>query len=191
MVFHKLLRRAEDVRAADGVAATLATAVRKALRGSRVDGALRGSWLGHPLHPLMVTLPIGAYLSAAVLDLAPGNDDTARKLVGIGLAATPAAVVLGLADYAELDQRQRRVGVFHAMSNTVAAALFTGSYLARRRGAHGRGKVLGMLGLTALSAGGALGGHLSYAQGAGVFRWQSPTVEKVRAREETPAGAMT
>lgn len=191
MDFHKLLRRAEDFRAADGAAASLATAVRKALRGSRADGALRGSWLGHPLHPLMVTVPIGAYVCAAVLDFAPGNRDAARKLIGIGLAATPPAVLLGLADYAELDQRQRRVGVLHAVSNTAAAALFTGSYLSRRRGAHGRGKLLGMLGLTAMGAGGALGGHLSYAQGAGVFRWQSPVVAEARASEEIPAGAMT
>jgi uncharacterized membrane protein len=191
MDFHKVLRRFEDVRAVDGVAATLATTVRTALRRSGADKALRGAWLGHPLHPLMVTVPIGAYVSAAVLDLAPGNKEAARKLVGIGLAATPPTVLLGLADYAELDQRQRRVGVLHALSNTVAAALFTGSYLARRRGAHARGKVLGVLGLTAMSAGGALGGHLSYAQGAGVFRWQPSEPVAARPREEVPAGAMT
>lgn len=56
----------------------------------------------------------------------------------------------------------------------MAAALFAGSYLSRTRGAHNRGTVLSALGLTVLGASGALGGHLSYAQGAGAFRWQKP-----------------
>jgi uncharacterized membrane protein len=171
---HNLLRRFEDLRRLDGAAATIAGVVRKALRKPGTDDVLRGRWLGHPLHPLMVTVPIGAFVSTAVLDLTPGNRDAARKLTALGLAATAPTALLGLADYAELDERQRRVGVVHAALNTVAAALFTGSYLSRVRGAHTRGRALNALGLTVLSAGGALGGHLSYAQGAGVFRWQKP-----------------
>lgn len=174
MDVHNLLRRFEDLRQVDGVAATLAGAVRTALRKTGTKAALRGRWLGHPLHPLMVTVPIGAFVSTAVLDLAPGNQDAARKLTGLGLAAVAPTALLGLADYADLDERQRRVGIAHATLNTLAAALFTGSYLSRARGAHARGTVLSALGLTALSAGGALSGHLSYAQGAGVFRWQKP-----------------
>ncbi|WP_240521858.1 hypothetical protein [Amycolatopsis vastitatis] len=78
----------------------------------------------------------------------------------------------GLADYAGLDERQRRVGLVHAAGNAVATALFGASYAARRRGDTGRGRLFGALGLTATSVAGALGGHLAYAQGAGVFRWQ-------------------
>lgn len=174
----KLLRRFENLRVLDGAAATIAGAVRTALRKSGTSDALRGKWLGHPLHPLMVTVPIGAFVSTAVLDMAPGNEDAARKLTGLGLAATAPTALLGLADYADLDERQRRVGLVHALSNTTAAALFAGSYASRARGAHRRGKVLSALGLTVLSAGGALGGHLSYAQGAGVFRWQRPDPEQ-------------
>jgi uncharacterized membrane protein len=174
MNVHTLLRRIEDLRLLDGTAATIARSVRKALDSSGANDVLRGSWLGHPLHPLMVTVPIGAFVGAAVLDLAPGNQDAARTMTGLGLAATAPTALLGLADYADLDERQRRVGVVHALSNTVAAAFFTGSYLSRARGAHTRGKVLSTLGLTVLGLGGALGGHLAYAQGAGVFRWQDP-----------------
>jgi len=182
MDLHNLLRRFEDVRLLDGAAAAIAGSVRKALRKSGTNDVLRGKWLGHPLHPLMVTVPIGAFVGAAVLDLAPGNQDAARKLTGLGLAATAPTALLGLTDYADLDERQRRVGLVHALSNTVAAALFTGSYLSRARGAHARGTVLSALGLTVLGVGGALGGHLSYAQGAGVFRWQKPgSVQQTQA----------
>ena len=42
------------------------------------------------------------------------------------------------------------------------------SYVARKRGARGRGKLLSLAGSAALGAGGWLGGHLSYTLGAGV-----------------------
>jgi hypothetical protein len=165
MDIHKLLRRAEDVNALDGAGVALMRAVRRVPPGLR--RVLRGEWLGHPAHPIVVTVPIGAWVSAAVLDLTPGTRDAARRLVGFGLLVSPAAVALGLADYAELDARQRRVAMVHAATNAAASAFFTASYLTR-------GRLWGLLGLAALGAGGALGGHLAYAQGAGVHRWQLP-----------------
>jgi len=170
-----LLRAAESLRAADTPSATLAAAVRRALRVTRTGRLLRGEWLGHPLHPLVVTVPLGAWISSAVFDLGTRNEDAARKLVAVGLAATGPAILVGLADYADLDERQRRVGALHAAVNTVAAGVFTASYLARRRGEHRKGAILGLVALTVVSAGGALGGHLSYAQGAGVRRWPEAT----------------
>jgi Predicted membrane protein (DUF2231) len=121
----------------------------------------------------MVTVPLGAWLSSAVFDLGLGNGDAARKLVAIGLATAPPAVLLGLVDFAELDKPQRRVGMLHAASNTAAVLLFTASYRARRQGDQRKGALIGLLGLTVVGVGGAFGGHLSYAQGAGVHRWSA------------------
>jgi uncharacterized membrane protein len=173
MNLHRLLRAAESAHALDRPADAVAAAAKRLLAKPRARRTLRGSWLGHPLHPLMVTVPIGAWMCSAVLDLLPGNEQAARKLVAIGLAATPPTVLLGIADYADLAQRERRVGVLHALTNTAAVALFAASYAARKNKADGRGKLLGFLGVAMLSAGGALGGHLAYAQGAGVHRWQA------------------
>ncbi|WP_428834168.1 DUF2231 domain-containing protein [Lentzea roselyniae] len=184
-----MLRTAENLRAADRPAAAVATAARRLLRSSRLREVLRGSWLGHPLHPLIITVPIGAWVCASALDVRAGNEDAARRLTGIGLAAAPPTVLLGLADYDGLGPRQQRVGVVHAAANTAALACFTASYAARRREAHTEGKLLSLLGLAALGVGGALGGHLSYAQGAGVFRWQRPAedsnVHPFEARRST------
>ncbi|GAB2794751.1 DUF2231 domain-containing protein [Amycolatopsis magusensis] len=170
---HQLLQRVESWRAADGPAAGLADRIRRTLDRTKSRRALRGAWLGHPLHPLLVTVPIGAWVCSAIFDFGTGDRDAACKLVAFGLAATPPTMLLGLADYAELDQRQRRVGLAHAAANATGAALFAVSYLCRARGAHRAGAAAGLAGLTAIGAGGALGGHLSYAQGAGVHRWQS------------------
>lgn len=92
---------------------------------------LGGGWLGHPVHPLLVTLPIGSWTSALLLDLTGNDADTARKLVGFGaLTAVPSALT-GWSDWTQASGSARRVGVAHAAANGVAIALFTGSYLAR------------------------------------------------------------
>jgi uncharacterized membrane protein len=174
MNLHELLSGAENLRSADRPANALAAIARRMLRSRRLDELLRGSWLGHPLHPLMITVPIGAWACASALDARAGNEAASQRLTAIGLAAAPPAVLLGLADYDRLEPRQRRVGVVHAIANTAALACFTASYAARRRESHSTGKLLSLAGLAALGAGGALGGHLAYALGAGVFRWQQP-----------------
>ncbi|MCT2587751.1 DUF2231 domain-containing protein [Actinophytocola gossypii] len=166
-----VLRKAESVTAVDGPARAVADTARRVVLGSRAGNLLRGSWLGHPVHPLLVTLPIGAWTSGLVLDLT-GRRNAARQLVAVGLAATPPTVLAGLADFADLDTRQRRVGLLHASANLVAAGAFLCSYRCRLRGRHRAGTVWSTLGLLAIGAGGALGGHLAYAQGAGVGRWE-------------------
>ena len=62
----------------------------------------------------------------------------------------------------------RRVGAGHALANVTALGLYGASLAARRAGRHGRGVALGLAGMGAVSVGGHLGGHLSYAQGVGV-----------------------
>lgn len=177
----------ENLRAVDRPAAAMARAVRRVLRDPRVDGAVGGSWLGHPLHPLMVTVPIGAWVCASVLDAGKADPGTARKLVGIGLVTAPPTILLGLADYSGLEGRQRRVGLVHAVVNIVAVTCFAVSYRLRRRDAHLAGRLVGLLGLAVLGTGGALGGHLSYAQGGGVYRWQPPAEEEAAPTDGSEA----
>jgi uncharacterized membrane protein len=170
MNVHRMLRSVESLRAVDRPAAAAARGVRRVLRATRTDGLIRGRWLGHPVHPLLVTLPIGAWLCAAVLDIK--QRDAARRLVAIGLAATPPTVLAGVADFSGLNVEQRRVAVVHAAANVVSAGCFAASYVYRLRRQENAGTAWSTLGLLAVGAGGALGGHLSYAQGGGVYRWQ-------------------
>ncbi|MGW4114634.1 DUF2231 domain-containing protein [Actinosynnema sp. NPDC004786] len=168
MVIRRTLHAAESVDALDAPAGAVARVVRKALGRGRADRFLRGAWLGHPVHPLLVTVPIGAWVCAAVLDVGFGRPADARRLVAIGLAATPPTAVAGLADFSRLDLAQRRVGALHAVGNLLAV----GCFLASTRCGDRAARVWRLAGLVVLSAGGALGGHLSYAQGAGVHRWR-------------------
>ncbi|MEV6691099.1 Rieske 2Fe-2S domain-containing protein [Micromonospora sp. NPDC051196] len=163
-----LLTKIEQNSRLDRFGDRLQRAVQGTLRGQRVRDLLHGVWLGHPLHPAMVQVTVGSWMSAAVLDLLPGQRRAATALIAVGTASAVPAAVAGLNDWAALARDQRRVGLVHAASNSVALALYGGSLAARLSGRHGLGRTLGFLGLSAASAGAYIGGHLAYKQGAQV-----------------------
>ncbi|MGW4163777.1 Rieske 2Fe-2S domain-containing protein [Streptomyces sp. NPDC004788] len=162
----RAMDRLEDSAWADGLADALRGAVRALPLGPARD-ALHGRWLGHPVHPLLVQFPLGAWLSAAVLDLVPGGHRAARVLVGAGLAGAGPAAVAGWVDWAEMRRPQLRVGLVHAAANITGVVCYAVSLTARCRGHHWRGRLWGFGGLTAVGVGGAIGGHLAYRQAAG------------------------
>ncbi|TDB70610.1 (2Fe-2S)-binding protein [Micromonospora sp. KC723] len=161
-----LMTKIEQNAKLDRIGDRLQRVVQGTLRGQRVRDLLHGVWLGHPLHPAMVQVPVGAWISTAVLDLLPGQRRAATTLVALGTASAVPAAVAGLNDWAALARDQRRVGLVHAASNTVGLALYAGSFAARLGGRHGTGRVLAYLGLSAASMGAYIGGHLAYKQGA-------------------------
>lgn len=172
----ELLERVVDrINAATGLdrlAAPLAKAAKRATGSTPVKNALSGTWLGHQAHPLLTDLPIGAWLSAGVLDLVGGPESrvAAQRLAGLGILAAVPTAATGASDWSESYGAEQRVGLVHAAANTVALACWTASWRARRRGDHGRGQLLGLLGLGAMSAGGYLGGHLVQRLAVGVDR---------------------
>ncbi|WP_078845661.1 Rieske (2Fe-2S) protein [Streptomyces albus] len=154
------------LRALDPVISPVQNAVRKLPLGGLRD-VLHGRWLGHPLHPALVQLPVGAWMSAGVLDMLPGTRRASRVLITTGVLAAVPAALTGAADWAELHKPQLRSGLVHAAANTVALGLYTASLAARARGRECRGRLLGYGGLTAAGLGGLIGGHLAYRQGVG------------------------
>lgn len=161
-----LLDRLEREPRADAVIDALRKGVRALPLGEGRD-FLHGRWLGHPLHPLMVQLPIGSWLSAAVLDLYPGRSREAGLLVGVGLASAAPAALAGWVDWADLHRQQQRVGLVHALANSAAVGLYAASLTSRVKGRGAAGRAYGFLGLSAVALGGMLGGHLAYRQASG------------------------
>ncbi|MEU9313633.1 Rieske 2Fe-2S domain-containing protein [Streptomyces sp. NPDC048256] len=151
---------------ADPVIDALQAGVRSLPLGRGRD-LLHGRWLGHPVHPLMVQVPIGTWMSAAVLDTRSGRSREASLLIGVGLAAAVPSALAGAVDWAELHREQSRVGLVHAMANWAAVGLYATSLTCRLKGRTRAGRAYGFLGLTAVGIGGMLGGHLAYRQAAG------------------------
>lgn len=146
--------------------------------GTKIKDALHGTWLGHALHPMLVTVPIGAWTTAAVLDLV-GSKDGADTALGFGILASLPAVSAGLADWSYTEGKPRRLGYVHAALNSAALACYGLSWMARRGGRRGLGVSLSTVGLGLVGVSGYLGGELSYSLGQGVNRnaW-SPEVEQ-------------
>ncbi|WP_406474036.1 Rieske 2Fe-2S domain-containing protein [Streptomyces platensis] len=144
--------------------------VQRVVRGlplGRFRDVLHGLPIGHPLHPALVQLPMGAWMSAAVLDTVPGTRRGARLLVGVGVLSAVPAAWAGWVDWAEQHEDQMRTGLVHAGSMALAIGLYARSWVHRGRGSTARGKLLGFAGLSAAGAGGLLGGHLAFRQAAG------------------------
>jgi nitrite reductase/ring-hydroxylating ferredoxin subunit/uncharacterized membrane protein len=167
MKIRALVDGIERVTALDRPGNRLQSVVTKVLRG-RVRDMLHGVWLGHPIHPIAVLVPIGSWLSASLLDAMRINHKAPTTLIKAGTAGAVAAAITGLNDWSSLTREQRRTGLVHAASNTVALGLQIASLAARRRGDLRTGRWLSYAGLAAVGFGGYLGGHLSYRQAASV-----------------------
>lgn len=169
---HVVAERLGRLESLDGVATKLASAI-GVIGPGRIRDALSGTWLGHALHPLLTDIPIGSWTSATLLDLVGGGESepAAQRLVGVGVAAALPTALTGWTEWADSqrsDKEVRRIGVVHAGANVAALTLFAASLAARRRGNQRRGKLYGFAAMGALTVGGHLGGHLSYAKGIGV-----------------------
>ena len=164
----ELVTRLEDAEWLDPVSKKVRKVVKRAIRPKWARDVLHGVPLGHPVHPLAVQVPMGAWISAAVLDALPGNDRASALLIGVGTGAAVPSAVAGFTDWTQLHPQQQRVGLVQAAANITATGLYAASLVARARGSRGGGKVLAYLGLAVVGAGGFLGGHLTYRQAAGV-----------------------
>lgn len=142
---------------------------------------LHGTWLGHPLHPVLTDISIGAWSLAALFDaiaVSSGSEDaqrTADALTAIGTASSVPTAVTGLADFSTIPNPAVALGTLHGLTNTAAMAFYALSLDARRRGERGRGVTLAVVGLGALTAGAWLGGDLVYKRRVGVDHVRRPS----------------
>ena len=164
-----LLRRLESNASIDGPAGRVAWLAGAVVRSPRMADGLRGTWLRHALHPLLTDFPLGAWMSASLLDLFGGPEARrpAQRLVGFGLLAAVPTAAAGLAEWQETGGGARRVGVVHAGVNATALVFYGVSWLARRRGAQGVAVGLGVSGGVLATLGGYLGGHLTLVRKIG------------------------
>jgi nitrite reductase/ring-hydroxylating ferredoxin subunit len=161
-----ILERVADVSSFDKAIEPARRAVQKGLPPAIKD-VLHGTWLGHPLHPVLVQVPVGSWLSAGVLDAVPSMRPAATLLIGTGVAASVPAALSGAADWSEQDAGVRRLGAVHASLNVAALGLYVGSLVARGKGSGGLGRVLSYAGLGIAAASASIGGHMSYSQSSG------------------------
>ena len=137
---------------------------------------------GHPFHPILVTIPIGAWVASLVFDIlsrtADDGADFARGaywLIAIGVVGALVAALFGLLDLLAIPRRTRarRVGFTHLAFNLTVVALFVASFVWRAdRDAYRPTSawlfVLSGVALVLLAVSGWLGGMLTYRYGVRV-----------------------
>jgi nitrite reductase/ring-hydroxylating ferredoxin subunit/uncharacterized membrane protein len=154
----RLISRLEQDSRLDGTVSA-GQKVARLIRPGKLRDALHGVWLGHPVHPMLVQVTTGAWLSASILDFTGADERAARRLVAAGIGGAVLAALAGAADWSEQHEQQMRVGVIHAAGNALAVTLYAASLAQRGPRA---GRWLRLAGLAAVSASGLLGGHISF-----------------------------
>jgi len=135
---------------------------------------------GHPVHPILITLPIGLFVATFIFDLiywstrAEAFATAASWLLGCGLIAAAFAAVAGLVDFAG-DARIRNISDAwqHAVGNVVMVLIQLFSFYYRFR--HGveaivpTGLVLSLISVALLLFTGWKGGELVFRHRVAVY----------------------
>lgn len=189
----KLVHSLERLEWLDPIANPVIKQVARAVQPRAVRNVASGTFIGHPLHPLLTDVPIGAWTMAGVLDLIGGqaSESAADLLVKVGILGALPTAASGLNDWSDTYGAETRIGLVHAAVNTTALGIYVLSARARRHGHRGRAKSLGLMGLATLVAGSYLGGHLSFVRGVNVNRtaWEEGPGEWTAVLADTELGA--
>ncbi|HEY4230486.1 MAG TPA: DUF2231 domain-containing protein [Thermoanaerobaculia bacterium] len=138
----------------------------------------------HPIHPMLVPLPIGAFFLALIGDVAYSGDaktgfwyDLSYVCIAVGILTAMLAAVAGAIDYlsVKMSGQAFRLATWHGLLNVLMLVLYSTSFLLRRHGAAATGSrwvvaaALGFLGFGLLAVTGWLGGSVSHGHRVGVI----------------------
>lgn len=167
----------------------------------KVKDMLHGVWLGHPVHPAIVSVPLGAWTSTMLLDslwLMADQPDLARGAditLMLGLAGAGVSAVTGFTDWSETDATDRRVGVVHGLLNAGITVMNIVSCGLRFSGKRRAGIALSGAGYALSLFSAYLGSELSFAKGVGVnhVAWEGGAEDFVAVMrvEDLPARRLT
>ena len=140
----------------------------------KIKDILNGTWFGHPLHPVLTDIPIGAWSSTLFLDLdwltneSEGVARSADTVLVLGIVGAIGSAVTGVTDWSDLLDTDRRVGFMHGLLNGGILLTNIASLVLRLTGKRRAGITLSTIGYVATLFSAYLGGELSFAKGIGV-----------------------
>lgn len=138
----------------------------------------------HPIHPMLITLPIGLFTMSLVSDIVYLNSrqvfwyDMAWWTMAAGVVSALLAAIPGLVDYGTVARKHpdaKRIGMIHGLMNVSVVAVYAlNLYLRNDRAAtvgDGTGLVVGLsvACMIALGVSGWLGGRMVYRDLVGVY----------------------
>lgn len=140
----------------------------------------RAKLFGHPVHPILIVLPLGLLSAAVVFDviqLVTGEaafSTVAFWNIAAGIVGGLLAAIFGAWDWMHIprETRAKRIGLLHGGGNVVVVVLFALSWLLRAGAADyapsGLAYLFSFAGLALAAVTGWLGGELVDRLGVGV-----------------------
>jgi len=155
---------------------------------------LKGKWLKHPLHPIVVHVPMAMWPSALIFDLLSqwqigGNAMVRLSFYAIifGLVASLLAVPTGVLDWSGIKKEKPawKIGLYHMMLNLIAVLLFAINFGLRMQDFREATTVariplgLSFIGTGLLIGSAYLGGRMVYTYGISVARMSKAKWRKI------------
>jgi len=145
----------------------------------------RAKLLGHPIHQMVIVLPLGLLTTAVIFDIihllggGPQWSQVAYWIIGAGVIGGLLSAPFGLIDWLGVPSgtRARRIGALHGIGNVLVVLLFGASWLVRREipaAPVGGAYVLSFLGFAIAGVTAWLGGELVDRMGIGVYAGANP-----------------
>ena len=136
------------------------------------------SFKGHPLHPVIIPLPIGLWIFSLIGDLifkfgygGPVWNDVAFYSLAGGIVGALIAALPGLIDLVSLENpKTKSIAIWHMIINLLAVALYCVNFWLRMHRAPGNNLpiILSVAGVVLITISGWLGGELVYVRGVAV-----------------------
>jgi len=136
------------------------------------------SFKGHPLHPVIIPLPIGLWIFSLISDLifkfgygGPVWNDVAFYSLAGGIVGALIAALPGLIDLVSLENpKTKSIAIWHMIINLLAVALYCVNFWLRMHRAPGDNLpiILSVAGVVLITISGWLGGELVYVRGVAV-----------------------
>ncbi len=133
---------------------------------------------GHPIHPMLITFPIGLLIFSLVCDLISLGSATPETWATVafytmagGFIGALAAAVPGFIDLLSLtDARHKKIAITHMSLNLIAVTLYAVNLWLRTNGPNNRGTplALSIVAVGVLAASGWLGAEMVHKHGVGV-----------------------
>ena len=132
----------------------------------------------HPLHPMIIPLPIGLWIFSIASDIifkagwgGPVWNDVAFYSIAGGIIGALIAAIPGFIDLTDLQNpKTKSIAIWHMFINLLAVALYCVNFWLRMNRAPGDNLpiVLSVIGIILIIISGWLGGELVYVRGVAV-----------------------
>ena len=190
---HRLVKNAKWLDGFANVFGAIVDGFYKLPGTSLIKNLLHGTWpLGHPLHPAITDITIGAYTAAVALDVLflfnsqtlgssrvandPGFTRAPDFVLIVAFVSSLIAIASGLTDWKDTFSEERRTGMLHGLIMVAATVLFAASIILRLpggiQGTELRLLAIGLSGLgwIVMLVGAFFGGEMPYGYGTQVNR---------------------